>query len=50
MLSKQEEQLERRETLDNDRLVREQGSTFLFHTHNELIGGFDGRHSAVRLS
>jgi hypothetical protein len=40
MLSKQEEQAERRETLDNDRRVREQGSTYLAHTHNDTGGRF----------
>jgi hypothetical protein len=43
MLSKDEEQRERRETLENDRRVREQqsrGSTYLDHHHAELGGRF----------
>ena len=47
MLSKHEEQAERRETLENDRRVREPsgtsasgGSTFLSHTHNDVGGRF----------
>jgi hypothetical protein len=45
VLSKQEEELERREVLENDRLVREQqqqrerGSTFLDHYHDDTSGG-----------
>jgi len=40
MLQSQEEQEERRATLDNDRRVREQqGGTYLSHTHNDLAGG-----------
>jgi hypothetical protein len=35
----QEEQAERRETLENDRKVREQTGTFLSHTHLDDIGG-----------
>ena len=40
MLSKQEEQQDRLEVLRNDRLVREQGSTFFAHTHNDVGGRF----------
>jgi hypothetical protein len=47
MLSSQEEQEERRRTLQNDVRVREQqreqGSTYLAHTHSDL----GGRYSAV---
>lgn len=43
MLSRQEEQSERREVLENDKRVREQGSTFLAHTHN----GAGGRFAAI---
>ena len=39
MLSKHEEQAERCEVLENDKRVREQGSTFLAHTHDDLSGG-----------
>jgi hypothetical protein len=39
----QREQAQRRATLDNDRKVREQGGTFLSHTHSDL----GGRYSAV---
>jgi hypothetical protein len=39
MLSHQEEQIERRRVLENDKRIREQGSTFLAHTHNDLAGG-----------
>jgi hypothetical protein len=47
MLSRQEEQLLRKETLDNDRRVREQGSTFLAHTHNDIGGRFAAISSPV---
>jgi len=40
MLSSQEEQIERARTLENDRKVREQGSTFLSHTHSDLGGRY----------
>jgi len=45
MLSKQEEDQERRETLENDRRVREQSrngdtGTYLSHTHSEVGGRF----------
>jgi hypothetical protein len=45
VLSKQEEEQERKAVLENDRSVREQqkqreqGSTFLDHTHDDLSGG-----------
>jgi hypothetical protein len=39
MLSSQEEQHERRETLENDRKIREQTGTFLSHTHIDDAGG-----------
>jgi hypothetical protein len=39
ILSKQEEQRERYETLINDKRVREQTGTFLSHTHDDLGGG-----------
>ena len=47
MLSKHEEQDERRRVLDNDRKVREQGSTFLAHTHNDVGGRFAAISSPV---
>jgi hypothetical protein len=40
MLSKQEEQAERVRTLENDRRLRDQGGTFLSHTHSDLGGRF----------
>jgi hypothetical protein len=40
MLSSQEEQIERARTLENDRKVREQGGTFLSHTHSDLGGRY----------
>jgi hypothetical protein len=45
MLSRQEEERERRETLENDRRVREQSrngdtGTYLSHTHSEVGGRF----------
>jgi hypothetical protein len=42
MLSRQEEERERREVLANDRRVREQGQagTFLSHTHSDAGGRF----------
>jgi hypothetical protein len=40
MLSKQEEQAERKEVLENDKRLREQGSTFLDHQHDEAGGRF----------
>ena len=40
MLSKHEEQAERRETLENDRRLRDQGSTYMAHTHNDTGGRF----------
>jgi len=44
MLSKQEEQAERRATLDNDRRVREQTGTYLSHTHDDI---HQGRFAAI---
>jgi hypothetical protein len=38
MLSKQEEEQERKAVLRNDALVREQGGTFLSHTHSDAGG------------
>jgi hypothetical protein len=44
MLSRQEEQAERLEVMENDkRLRRSQGSTFFDHTHNDT----GGRYSAI---
>ena len=43
MLERQIDQVERTRTLENDRLVREQGGTFLSRTHSDL----GGRYSAV---
>jgi hypothetical protein len=40
MLSSQLEQQERRETLRNDRRIREQGSTYLAQTHSDLGGRY----------
>ena len=40
MLSRQEELAERRAVLENDKRSREQGSTFLAHTHNDVGGRF----------
>jgi len=51
MLSSQEEQIERARTLENDRKVREQGSTFLSHTHSDLGGRYalgKSHHSATQ--
>jgi hypothetical protein len=52
MLSRQEEEIERREVLENDRLVREQqkqreqSGTYLSHTHvDEISGG--GRYAVI---
>jgi hypothetical protein len=39
MLSKQEEQAERRATLENDRRLREQTGTYLSHTHDDIHQG-----------
>jgi|SRR6516164_659069 hypothetical protein len=40
MLSRQEEDRERRETLLNDQRVKEQTGTFLSHTHDDMGGRF----------
>ena len=42
MLNRQEEERDRRETLRNDQLVREQqqGGTYLSHTHSDLGGRY----------
>lgn len=47
MLSRQEEERERRETLQNDRRVREQTGTYLSHTHNEAGGRFAREQTVV---
>jgi hypothetical protein len=39
-LSRQEEMEDRREVLENEKRLREQGSTFLSHTHNDIGGRF----------
>jgi hypothetical protein len=38
MLSSQQDQHDRKEVLENDRRVREQGSTYLAHTHDDEGG------------
>ena len=40
MLSRQEEMLERRRTLENERRIREQTGTYLSHTHSDLGGRY----------
>jgi hypothetical protein len=52
VLSRQEEEIERREVLENDRLVREQlkqreqSGTYLSHTHPDEISG-GGRYAVI---
>jgi hypothetical protein len=40
MLSKHEEQNDRLEVLENEKRLREQGSTYMAHTHNDVGGRF----------
>jgi hypothetical protein len=47
MLSKQEEEQERRETLENDRKVLERGSTFHQHAQAQAAEMSQGRFAAM---
>ena len=46
-LSRHEEQNDRLEVLENEKRLREQGSTFLSHTHNDIGGRFAAISSPV---